>query len=193
MPARPATDVYHLYLKGRHHAAKRTPPNTQRALEFYKQALDLDPTFAAAYAGVADCYAHLGFTPNSTMAPGEAFPRAKAAAQKALALDGSLGDAYASLGMCSFLYDWDWASAERAFKRCLELTPTSLGARVWYPILLAVIGRHDEAIAEAKRAIDIDPLSENRRLCWRKSSSSRAGSTRRRWRRERPSSWTRTT
>ena len=161
VPARPATDVYHLYLKGRHHAAKRTPPNTQRALEFYKEALDLDPTFAAAYAGVADCYAHLGFTPNSTMAPGEAFPRAKAAAQKALALDGSLGDAYASLGMCSFLYDWDWASAERAFKRCLELTPTSLGARVWYPMLLAVIGRHDEALAEAKRAIDIDPLSAN--------------------------------
>ena len=95
------------------------------------------------------------------MKPSDAYPRAKAAAQKALSLDGSLGEAYASLGMCAFFYDWDWAASERAFRRSLELAPDSMGARVWYPALLAMTGRPEEAIHEAEKAVEIDPLSVN--------------------------------
>jgi TolB-like protein/predicted Ser/Thr protein kinase len=157
----PNQEVYHLYLKGRYHAAKRTPPNTQRALGLFQEAIGLDPTYAAAYAGVADCYAHLGFTPYGTMPPSEAFPRAKAAAHKALELDPTLGAAYASLGMCAMFYDWDWDASARAFERCLELSPDALGARVWYPILLLVTNHPDEAVREAQRAIDLDPVSAN--------------------------------
>jgi serine/threonine protein kinase/tetratricopeptide (TPR) repeat protein len=156
-----SSDAYHLYLKGRFCWSRRTPDNTRRALEFYQQAIENDPDFALAYAGIADCYAHLGFTPYGTMRPAEAYPRAKAAAEKALALDPSLGEAYASLGLSAFLYDWDWAAAERAFRRSLELAPESMGARLWYPFLLVDIGRGDEAIREARRAAEIDPLSAN--------------------------------
>jgi len=155
------TEAYHLYLKGRFYWAKRTPENTKKALDFYQQAIEKDPNYALAYAGVADCYAHLGFAPYGTMRPTDAYPRAKAAAQKALSLDGSLGEAYASLGLCAFFYDWDWAASERAFRRSLELAPDSMGARVWYPFLLANTGRSEEAIREAQRAVEIDPLSAN--------------------------------
>jgi non-specific serine/threonine protein kinase len=155
------TDAYHLYLKGRFYWAKRIPDNTKRALDCYQHALDKDPNYALAYSGVADCYALLGFNPYGTMKPSDAYPRAKAAAQKALTLDESLGDAYASLGLCSFFYDWDWAASERAFRRSLELAPDSLGARLWYPWLLSAVGRPEEAIREAQRAVDIDPLSVN--------------------------------
>jgi tetratricopeptide (TPR) repeat protein len=148
-------------LKGRFYWAKRTPENTKKALDFYQQAIEKDPNYALAYAGVADCYAHLGFTPYGTMRPSEAYPRAKAAAQKALSLDASLGEAYASLGLCAFFYDWDWVASERAFRKCVELAPDSLGSRLWYPLLLAGIGRAEDAIQEAKRAVEIDPLSVN--------------------------------
>jgi tetratricopeptide (TPR) repeat protein len=95
------------------------------------------------------------------MKPSDAFPRARAAAERALELDEYLGDAYDSLGMCSLFYDWDWDASESAGRRCLELNPDSLGARVWYPMLLTSIGRPDEAVAEARRAMETDPLSVN--------------------------------
>jgi eukaryotic-like serine/threonine-protein kinase len=155
------TEAYHLYLKGRFYWSKRTPSNTQKALEFYQQAVEQDPTYALAYAGVADCYAHLGFSPYGTMRPKDAYPRAKAAAEKALVLDSSLGEAYASLGLWHFWYDWDWTASERAFRRSIELAPNSFGALTWYPVLLWAIGRPSEAIAEARRAVHSDPLSVN--------------------------------
>ncbi len=155
------TDAYHLYLKGRFYWAKRTPDNTKKALDLYQQAIEKDPNYALAYAGVADCYAHLGFTPYGTMPATEAYPRAKAAAQKALALDGSLGEAYASLGLCAFWFDRDWTAADRAFRRSIELAPESLGARVWYPISLALAGRAEDAYREGQRLVQIDPLSVN--------------------------------
>jgi len=155
------TDAYHLYLKGRFYWAKRTPDNTRKALNLYQQAIDKDPNYALAYAGVADCYAHLGFTPYGTMRPPEAYPRARAAAQRALALDDSLAEAHASLGLCGFFFDWDWAASERAFHRAMEIAPDLLGARIWYPVFLALTGRRDEAIREAQRVADIDPLSAN--------------------------------
>ena len=154
-----SAEAYHLYLKGRFYWAKRTPPNTQKALKLYHQAIEQDPTYALAYAGIADCYAFLGFTPYGTMRPTEAFPRAKAAVQKALGFDDSLGDAYASLGLCAFWYDWDWVAAERAFRRALEISPDNVFAHIPYAVLLANIGRPEEAIATARQAIDVDPLS----------------------------------
>jgi serine/threonine protein kinase/tetratricopeptide (TPR) repeat protein len=155
------TDAYHLYLKGRYFWAKRTPPNTKKALDLYQQAIGKDPNYALAYAGLADCYAMLGFSPYGTLWPSEAYPRAKTAAKKALALDSTLGEAYGSLALCAFWYDWDWPAAEREFRRCIELAPESLGARVWFPIMLAHLGRREDAIREGQRLVDIDPLSVN--------------------------------
>jgi TolB-like protein/Tfp pilus assembly protein PilF len=151
------TDAYHAYLRGRFYWARRTPDQMKKALECFEQAIELDPNYALAYAGVADCYA----MPYGVLKPRDAYPRAKAAAERALSIDGSLGDAYASLGLCAFLYDWDWAAAERAFRRSIELAPNALGARLWYPALLVNIGRSEDAIREAQRAIEVDPLSVN--------------------------------
>ncbi|MGH9253360.1 MAG: protein kinase domain-containing protein [Vicinamibacterales bacterium] len=153
------SEAYHLYLKGRFHWARRTPPSFQRALVFYQQAIEQDPAYALAYAGIADCYALLGFTAYGTMSPREAFPRAKAAVQKALGFDDSLGEAYASLGLCAFWYDWDWPAAERAFRRALELVPDNVPALGPYSQVLAIVGRSEEAIQTAERATKIDPLS----------------------------------
>ncbi len=153
------SEAYHLYLKGRFFWAKRTPPNTQKALEFYQQAIDQDPTCAPAYAGIADCYALLGFTPYGTMRPTEAFPLARAAAQKALALDDTLAEAHVSIALCSFWYDWDWAAAERAFRRALDISPDNIPAYVWYSELLGAIGRELEGVDWARQATAVDPLS----------------------------------
>lgn len=155
------TDAYHSFLRGRFHWARRTPDHVRKALACFEQAIMQDPNYAVAYAGVADCYAMLGFYPYGVMKPRDAYPRAKAAAQKALALDGSLGDAHASAALCAFLYDWDVNAAERGFRRSIELSPNALGARVWYPALLANIGRHEDATREAEQAVEIDPLSVN--------------------------------
>jgi TolB-like protein/Tfp pilus assembly protein PilF len=155
------TDAYHSYLRGRFYWARRTPDQVRKALTCFEQAIDQDPNYAPAYAGVADCYAMLGFYPYGVMKPRDAYPRAKSAAQKALVLDESLGDAHASAALCCFLYDWDWDAAERGFLRSIELSPQALGARVWYPSLLANIGRFEDAIREAEQAVAIDPLSVN--------------------------------
>jgi len=153
------TEAYHLYLKGRFHYAKRMLESIKKASDLYHQALNKDPNYALAYVGLADCYASLGMAPQGALRPIDTFPRAKAAAQKALALDNSLGEAYASLGLCAFYYDWDWAAAERAFRRCLEIRPDYVNAHSWYAVLLAVMGRFEEAIQVARRATEIDPLS----------------------------------
>ena len=137
---------------------KRTNESVRKSLELYQRALE-DPNYALAYAGIADCYVVLGFTPYGAMKPAEAFPRAKIAAQKALNFDSSMAEAYASLGACALLYEWDWAASERAFRQSLEIAPDNVGAHVWYSTLLAVVGKHEKAIAEAQRAAEIDPLS----------------------------------
>ena len=152
-------EAYHLYLKGRYHQAKRTPENTKKALELYQQAIEHDPTYASAWSGIADCYALLGFTPYGAMRPTDAFPRAKAAAQKALALDDTIAEAHSSMALCAFWYDWDWDGAERAFRRALEMRPDNIPGYVWYSELLSVTGRADEAVDVARRATSLDPLS----------------------------------
>jgi len=149
--------AYNLYLKGRYFWNKRTEQGYQKALEYSQQAIERDPTYALAYAGIADCYDLLGWY--DYLPPEEAFPRAKAAAEKALEMDETLAEANASLGWISANYDWDWLAAESKYKRAIELNPSYATVHQWYAEYLSYMGRHDESIAEAKRAQELDPLS----------------------------------
>src|SRR5262249_27451215 len=152
------TEAYQLYLKGRFFFSKQTPDNVRKALDFYQQALTKDPNYALAYSGIADCYGTLG-TLLGTLRPAEAFPRARAAAEKALALDGSLSEAHTSLAMCALFFDWDWLAAERGFRRALELNSDNVIAHHGYAYSLVAVGRLEEALREAQRAAELDPLS----------------------------------
>ena len=155
----PAADAatYQLYLKGRYHWNKRTAEGLRKSVQLFEQAIDRDPAFALAYAGLADAYTNLGGWGH--LPPREAYPRAKTAASRALALDEHLAEAHASLGMVRKEYDWDWAGAERSYLRALQLNPNYAIAHQWYGEYLAARGRHDEAIAAIGRALDLDPLS----------------------------------
>jgi serine/threonine protein kinase/Tfp pilus assembly protein PilF len=150
-------EAYQLYLKGRFFLSKG-PGHIKKAMEFYHQALEKDPNYALTYAGMADAYVALGSVVGA-LRPADAFPRAKAAAQRALALDPSLSEAHASMGWCACNYDWDWLAAEREFRHAIELNPENIGAHWGYSCFLSAMGRHDEAIQKASRAVTIDPLS----------------------------------
>jgi len=151
------TEAYEAYLKGRYWWNKRTEEGFTRAIEYFRQAIDLDPTYALAYAGLADSYSipeAYGFT-----SPQEAYPRAKAAILKALALDDTLAEAHSSLGWLKFGYEFDWTSAENELRRAIELSPNYATAHHWYGVLLWTTGRLDEGLAEMKRAQQLDPFS----------------------------------
>src|SRR2546423_2958335 len=150
-------EAYELYVRGRYHALKATPPEIQTAISYFRQAIDLDPDYALAYVGLADAYRSLPL--NSDMPPNEFFPRAKASLQKAVAIDDTLAEAHAVLGFTIFWYDWDWGAAEGQYRRALELDPNSADAHLAYAHLLSNTGRHTEALAEAKRARELDPLN----------------------------------
>ena len=150
-------EAYNLYLKGRYFWNKRTETGYLKSLEYFRQAIEKDPTYAIAYAGIADSYDLLGWY--GYLAPQEAFPRARSAAEKARELDPSLAEAHASLGWIGANYDWDWAAAEREYKKALELNPSYATAHQWYSEFLTYMGRHDESIAEGHKAQEIDPLS----------------------------------
>src|SRR5262249_41938884 len=141
-------EAYQLYLKGRFFWSNLTPDNFRRAIECYQQAIAKDPNFARAYSGLADCYCMLGSSAFGNVRPAEILPKAKTCAEKALALDGSLSEAYCSLGIWALFYDWDWNAAERAFHRSLQLNPENVFARLSYSQYLAVVGRGDECVAE---------------------------------------------
>src|SRR5262249_9555228 len=160
-PARQTENLaaYQLYLKGRFFWSNLTPDNFRRAIECYQQAIAKDPNYARAYSGLADCYGMMGSSAFGVTPPGEVLPRAKAAAQKALALDGSLGEAHNSIALCALFYDWDWTAAGRAFRRSLELAPENVIARMNYSQYLAVLGRSEDSVTEARQAVEIDPLS----------------------------------
>src|ERR1700736_5167572 len=152
------SEAYQLYLKGRYFWNKLTPEGFQKAIEYFQQAIEKDPAYALAYVGLADSYEMLGFW--GVLPPGEMWPKGKAAALKALELDDNLAEAHVSLGWVSFTYDWDWPAAEKHFERALALNPTSPAAHHWWhSIYLGALGRSDEALAEAKRALDLDPVS----------------------------------
>ena len=152
------TEAYQLYLRGRYHYFKLTEPEIRKSISLYQQAIDADPTYALAYAGIADAYRTLPLA-GWNMPSKEAFPQAKAAAKKALEIDEKLAEAHIVLGWVGFLYDWDWTAAESELKRAIELSPNNSDALRAYAHLLSNSGRHEEAIAEAKRARELDPLS----------------------------------
>ena len=153
-------EAYHAYLKGRYCWNKRTDEDVRKAIEYFKKAIDCDPTFALAYVGLADSYLVIGGFGIATLAPKDAFPKAREAVERALEIDETLAEAHASFGYCLANYDWNWTAAEREFKRALELKPGYAVAHHWYAFLfLATFGRLDEAIAEMQHALDLDPLS----------------------------------
>jgi len=153
------TEAYQLYLKGRYFWNKRTADDFTTAIDYFNQAIAADPNYALAYAGLADAYVLLsGFTGAT---PHEAFPKARAAAQKALALDNTLGEAHASLALELASYEFDFPRSVTEFKRAIELNPNYATAHQWYgnTVLAAAFGRFDEAIQEMKQALELDPLS----------------------------------
>jgi len=151
--------AYESYLKGRFFWNKRTANGLTTALAYFNQAVDEDPKYARAYSGLADTYALLGDWQYAVMTSKEALPKAKDAASKALDLDAALGEAHNSLAFCLDGFDWDFASADREFRRAIELTPGYATAHHWYAWHLALARRYDAAIAEMRKAQNLDPLS----------------------------------
>ena len=151
--------AHEAYLKGRYFWNKRTGDDLEKAVEYFSQAIELDPNYAQAYSGLADSYALLGDWEYGVLAPTEALPRAKAAAVKALQLDDTLAEAHTSLAFCLDVFDWDWKSAGTEFRRAIELNPGYATAHHWYAWHLSSLGKNDEAIAEMRKAQSVDPLS----------------------------------
>jgi TolB-like protein/DNA-binding winged helix-turn-helix (wHTH) protein/Tfp pilus assembly protein PilF len=152
-------EAYESYLKGRYFWNKRTADGLKAALAYFKQATEEDPQYAQAYSGLADTYALLGDWQYAVMTPKEAFPKAKAAAVKALELDGTLGEAHNSLAFVLDGFDWDLDAGGKEFRRAIELNPGYATAHHWYAWHLSLLGRFDEAIAEMRKAENLDPLS----------------------------------
>jgi eukaryotic-like serine/threonine-protein kinase len=152
------TEAYRLYLKGRHFVHKRTPDWIKKGVECFLQASDLDPNYALAYAGLAEAY---GFLASSTggQRPREAYPKAKAAATKALELDETLGEAHCTLGFFRLLYDWDFAAAENEFRRAIELSPNFANAWDGYGFYFKATGQSEASIRACQRAQELEPLS----------------------------------
>ncbi|HYC30812.1 MAG TPA: tetratricopeptide repeat protein, partial [Gemmatimonadales bacterium] len=150
-------EAYVLYLKGRYHWNKRSEDDIQAALDYYQQAVDIDPGYARAWAGIGDAWIFRGWY--GLLAPRETFPRAKAAVLKALEFDSTLAEAHASLGHIHLEYDHDWDAAEREYRRAIRLDPSYPTAHHWYGGFLSAMGRHREALREAETARQLDPLS----------------------------------
>jgi len=148
--------AYEAYLKGRYYWNKRTGESMQKAEQYFERAIDNDPTYAAAYSGLADC--NSGLTWHGFKAPAEALPKAYAAARKALEIDPESAEAHASLGL-AMTHSWDWTGAESEFRRALQLDPQYANAHHWYGDYLSIRSHHGEALAEAKRALELDPLN----------------------------------
>ena len=161
LPVNP--EAYEDYLRGRYHY-QRWPLGLDQAITYFQKSIEKDPNYAPAYSGLALCYANLGyFHP-----PNEFFPKARAAAMKALEIDDAQAEAHAALGFVKVAYDWDWPGAERELKRAIDLDPNNSDNRSYYVYYLTAMRRFDEAIAEAKKVRALDPLSidANRVLAW---------------------------
>ena len=155
-PRKMSPEAYEAYLKGRYYWNKRTGESMQQAEQYFQQAIDNDPTYAAAYSGLADC--NSGLTWHGFKSPAEALPKAYAAARRALEIDPESAEAHASLGL-AMSHRWDWTGAEAEFRRALELDPQYANAHHWYADYLSIRSRHGEALAEAKHALELDPLN----------------------------------
>jgi eukaryotic-like serine/threonine-protein kinase len=150
-------DAYRLYLQGRHHWNRWTEDGFYKAIGYFGQAIEKDPSYALAYTGLAESYVLLGW--NSYLPAKDAFPRGKAAAMTALQLDPDLGEAHTPLAAALWLYDWKWQDAESEFNRSLELSPAYPTANHWYAEYVMTMGRQAEAIARMKNSQELDPLS----------------------------------
>ena len=149
--------AYQLYLQGRHWLIRYTQEGMRKAIEYFEQAIDRDPSYALAYVGAALAYVELG--EGGALQPDEAYARANQAVATALELDAELAEAHATLAYLKFVGDYDWARAEREFKRALELNPSSADTYDYYGRMLSSLERHDEALALLKRAQELDPLA----------------------------------
>jgi serine/threonine protein kinase/Tfp pilus assembly protein PilF len=150
-------EAYRLYLQGRHHWNRWTEEGFYKAIRYFEQAVEKDPSYALAYTGLAESYVLLGW--NSYLPPKDAFPKGKAAATTALQLDPSLGEAHTPLAAVLWLYDWQWHQAQSEFKRSLELNPTYPTANHWHAEYLMTMGRQAEAIDKMRSSQELDPLS----------------------------------
>ena len=144
------------YLKGRYYWNKRTQDDLNKAFDYFSRSISRDPSYALPYSGLADYYLLISFF---GVPPSESFPKAKAAALRALEIDDSLAEAHTSLASVKAFYEWNWSAGEQEFKRAIELSPNYATARQWYAYLLVATGRFDEAAMEMKQAQALDPLS----------------------------------
>ena len=151
------TQAYRLYIQGRHHWNQRTIESLNKAIEYFNQAINVDPKYALAYAGLADCYVLL--IDYDVTAPKDSSQKAETATLTALEIDGTLAEARTSLAFVKERYDWDFIGAEKEYKRAIELNPNYATAHQWYAEYLSIMGRHPEAIAENERAHELDPLA----------------------------------
>jgi len=150
-------EAYESYLKGRYAWARRAIEDLKKGVEYFRQAIAEDPNYSLAHAGIADCLVLLGLFGAEN--PREIMPQAKAAAMKAIALDPSLGEAYASLGQIKLIYDWDWKGAQEDFQQAIRLNSTYPTAHQWHGEYLTSMGLFDQGLPELKKARDLDPLS----------------------------------
>jgi len=152
-------EPYNLYLKGRWFWNKWTDADIRKSMEYYQAAIDIDPNYALAYAGLAEAYNTLSFYSVLPLRPQDTFPKAKELALKALALDETLSEAHRQIGYVLVYYDWDWESGEREFKRAIALKPDDVSAHHFYAYLLVIMNRYEEAFSEIRKALAIDPLN----------------------------------
>jgi eukaryotic-like serine/threonine-protein kinase len=160
-------EAFDCYLKGRHHWNNR-PAGVLKAVEYFKQAVAKDPSYALAYTGLADCYGSMGGWEGNAMAPRDAWPQADAAARRALELDDTLGEAHTSLAHVHLHYGWNWPAAQHEFRRALELHPRYATAHHWLSHLAMAMQRPDLSLAESRRCLELDPvdLVLNVHLIW---------------------------
>jgi tetratricopeptide (TPR) repeat protein len=151
-------EAHEAYLKGRYEWYRWTPESYQKALDYFRQSIAIDPSYAPAYAGLSMAYARLGDS-GGAWRPGDAYPKAKSAALQAVELDSELAEAHVALGMSILWNDWDWAAAERELRRAVDLNPGSAIAHQAYSVLLTNMGRNEEALVQIDRGHELDPLS----------------------------------
>jgi len=152
-------EAYLAYLEGRYFWNKRTTESLTRALDLFQHSVTIDPTYAPSYAGLADCYELLGSAPYTALPPNQAFPKAETAAKKALELDSTLAEAHVSLGYSKLVYEWNLSEAEKELARALQLRPDYATGHQFYAYYLTAIGNLGAAIAERKRALELDPVN----------------------------------
>ena len=155
------SEAYQDYLEGHFLLWRQGAGDARKGMAYFQRAIQKDPNYALAYAGIAECYITLGQPWTGALPPKEILPKAKAAASKALAIDDSLGEAHSALAHVIELYDWDWQGAEKEYRRALELNPNDAMARFWFGEYLQVMGRNEEGFAQMRQAIALDPLNPN--------------------------------